>query len=74
MGLPCVVQVAALVVLWAAFLALQLAKARHARCSWGFAAAMVAQAVLLATAAAAYVVHQVRPCPLTYLSPCSMTP
>ena len=53
------VQVAALVALWAAFLVLQLAKARRRRCSWGFAAAAAAQAVLLAAAAAAYVVFQV---------------
>jgi hypothetical protein len=48
------------VALWAAFLVLQLAKARRGRCSWGFAAAVVAQALLLAAAAAAYVVFQVR--------------
>ena len=53
------VQVAALVALWAAFLVLQLAKARRGRCSWGFAAAAAAQAILLAAAAAAYVVFQV---------------
>lgn len=45
--------------LWAAFLALQLFKARHGRCTWAFAAAMLGQAVLLFGAAATYVLYQV---------------
>lgn len=45
--------------LWAAFVALQLLKSRHGHCTWAFAALASAQALLLASTAAAYVFYQV---------------
>lgn len=55
-----VAQVGALVVLWAAFLALQLEKAKHGNCTLPFALVVGAQVVLLGAVTSGFVYYEVK--------------
>jgi len=47
------------VLLWVAFLALQLEKAKHNHCTWQFALVAGSQAVMLGAVASAFLYYQV---------------